>query len=397
MNTIQKGIITLLKSAVTGEAYPMPEGFSLKEADEIIRRQSLLPLIFQGALNCGLSDETEIMQRYQMQYYRYLLKSERQMRSVEQIFQAFEENGINYMPLKGCIMKKLYPWPELRTMGDADILIHPEEHEQIRMIMEKLGFSFRAENEHVFEWKSDSLFVELHKSLVPIADEEYYEYYGTGWKFAQKQNGCRFDLSAEDTFVFLFTHFARHYRASGIGCRHVVDLYVYHRAFPDLNQGYLKKELEKLHLKEFYGNTMRLLDVWFCDAQTSDVIELMTSFIFSGGNWGSMEAGVWADAVRASRKSNSTANSGPKAIARAIFPPKSSLAYRYTVLVKHPWLLPVIWVVRWIDILVFRPQKIRKRISIIRTINDDEVLCHQQALRAVGLDFYFGSNSKAQK
>lgn len=394
MNTIQKGIITLIKSAVTGEAYPMPEGFSLKEADEIIRRQALLPLIFQGAQNCAVSDESEMMQRYKMWYYRYLLKSERQMQAVERIFQAFEENGIDHLPLKGCVMKKLYPRPELRPMGDADILIHPEDHGKIRTIMEELSFSFRAENEHVFEWKSDSLFVELHKSLVPLTDAEYYQYYGTGWKFARKQKGCRFDLSAEDTFVFLFTHFARHYRASGIGCLHVADLYLYRRACSDLNEEYLEKELKKLHLKEFYANTMRLLDAWFCDAQTDDVTELMTSFIFSGGNWGSMEAGAWSDAVKASRKSRSTANSGLKAIVRTIFPTKSRLAYRYTVLVKHPWLLPVIWVVRWIDVLLFRPKKIRRRIGILRKINDDEVLCYQQALHAVGLDFYFDSKSK---
>ena len=142
MNTIEKGIITLLKSAVTGEAYPLPESFSLEAAGGIIQRQSLVPLAFQGAYNCKLLDQSELMQSYQLKYYQYLMKSEHQMRALERIFQAFEENGIEYMPLKGCNMKKLYPKPELRPMGDADILIHTDQHEKISTIMRKLGFDF---------------------------------------------------------------------------------------------------------------------------------------------------------------------------------------------------------------------------------------------------------------
>ena len=34
-----------------------------------------------------------------------------------------DENGIDYMPLKGACLKLIYPQPELRLMGDADILI----------------------------------------------------------------------------------------------------------------------------------------------------------------------------------------------------------------------------------------------------------------------------------
>ena len=44
------------------------------------------------------------------------------------------------MPLKGCNMKALYPSPELRVMGDADILIRVEQYDRIRPIIQSLGF-----------------------------------------------------------------------------------------------------------------------------------------------------------------------------------------------------------------------------------------------------------------
>ena len=37
-------------------------------------------------------------------------------------------------------MKALYPAPELRVMGDADVLIRLEQYEKIVPLMEKMGF-----------------------------------------------------------------------------------------------------------------------------------------------------------------------------------------------------------------------------------------------------------------
>lgn len=335
------------------------------------------------------------MQRYQVQYYRRLIHSERQMRAVEQIFRAFEENGIDYMPVKGCNMKKLYPQPEMRVMGDADILIRPEQHEKIKPIMERLGFIFRIENEHVFEWHSDSLHVELHKSLVPPNDEDYYAYYDTGWSLAAKTEGHRYDLSQEDTFIFLFTHFARHYRFSGIGCRHVMDLYVYRQAHPELKETYVERELEKLRLLEFYRNTLRLLDAWFHGGEMNEITELMTSYIFSGGSWGSAEAMLFSQQIKQARKQGKIKHSGAQSVLRILFPSLSTMRYRYKILGKAPYLLPVVWVVRWIDILFFRPQKIKSKLRILRTIDDESVLTRQNALQAVGLDFHFTEDFKS--
>ena len=150
------------------------------------------------------------MQRLFSHYCKVMLHSERQMMAIERMFEAFEPNGIPFMPLKGCNMKKLYTKPELRSMGDVDILIHPEDHDRIFPLMEELGFRYNKEDDHVFDWRSPNLHVELHKSLVPITDEDYFSYYGTGWQLGIRGEGSRHDLSIEDAYIFMFTHFARH-------------------------------------------------------------------------------------------------------------------------------------------------------------------------------------------
>jgi len=327
------------------------------------------------------------MTRMLMLSYKHLMIHERQMQAVERIFRAFEDKGIPYMPVKGCNTKNLYPKPELRSMGDADILIHPEDEPQIRSAMQSQGFDFRSENDHVFVWHSKELYVELHKTLISPDDGDYYSYYGTGWQLAVRGEGFRHDLSVEDAYIFLFTHFAHHYRAGGIGCRHVVDLFVYRNAYPEMDEAYIAGELEKLRLLEFHGNILRLLDTWFRDKESEPLDELITSFIFSGGSWGTMEAGMFSTELKKSKRAGMARDAKLKAALHAIFPDASKLSYRYPVIRKCPVLLPVIWVVRWIDILFFRPKNIKRRLNILSTINRDRLLSHRQALHAVGLDF----------
>lgn len=390
MNTTQKGIVLLLKSAVTGERQALPEGFSLAEAQELIAKQGLTTLAFEGAANCGISAGEPEMQKLLQGYYRHLLRSERQMAAVERLFRAFDEQGIDYLPLKGCEMKKLYPKPELRIMGDADILIHPEQHERIRPMLEEMDFTLKMEDEHVFFWTSGTLQLELHKCLTPPMDREFYAYYGTGWHLAVHQQGTRYTLAPEDAFIFLFTHFARHYRFSGIGCRHVVDLYVYRRAHPDMDEGYIAGELEKLHLREFYGNVLRMLESWFGDGAADDVTEFMAGYLFSGGNWGSWENHVTSAEVRRAANKERIRHTRLRSGFRAVFPDLTVMRHQYKALERFPALLPVFWLVRLADILLFRREAITRRKKMIGMVSDDKADAYRQALNYVGLDFYSG-------
>ena len=391
MNTTHSGIIMLLRSGMTGEKLTLSAEFDLTEGFEILRKQGVVAPAYQGAIHCGVAKDHPVMQKMLMISYQILMKHELQMKAVTKLFEAFEANEISFMPLKGCNIKKLYPRPELRAMGDADILIHVEDHDRIRPLIEPLGFAFHSENDHVFEWKSKELFVELHKSLVPPTDEDYYTYYGSGWQLAKKGNGFRHDMSVEDAYIFMFTHFARHYRGGGIGCRHVVDLFVYRRAYPEMDVEYIHQELHKLHLVEFHENILRMLDVWFLGAEGDGATELITAFVFSGGNWGTMEAEMFSAQVKKAQKSGRVANSRWKSILLAIFPARETLTYRYGILRKCPMLLPVVWVIRWFYILFVRRQNIRERIQILESIDDGKIIGYEQALRAVGLGFYFDS------
>jgi peptidyl-prolyl cis-trans isomerase B (cyclophilin B) len=118
----------------------------------------------------------------------------------------------------------------------------------------------------------------------------------------KSENGFEYNMTAEDNMVYLFTHFAKHYRDCGIGIRHLVDLWVYKYNNPSLDEEYINKELEKLQLDVFYSNIIKTLGVWFEDAECDDVSDFITQVIFSSGVYGKAENRTKSIAIKERKK-----------------------------------------------------------------------------------------------
>ena len=383
MTDFQTGIIALMRCAFTGERTKLPEGFSIDEAEIFSAKQHITTLIYDGAVKCGVSPKEPAMQRMFRRYVQLMLRSEGQMAEVEQICKTFDENGIDYLPLKGCNMKKLYPKPELRYMGDADILIRQEQYDRIRPIMLALGLAEGAEYYHEYHWSNANIHMELHKAFVPSTTHDMYAYWGSGWDKAKNSSGTRYVLSHEDDFLFQFTHFAKHYCGPGIGCRYLLDLWVFLRTHPDLDDAYLERELSKLKLLEFYRNIRRLISVWFEGRETDDRMDFMTEFLFSGSSWGNWKNGQVAKAA----KNRPTGGQNKVALMlEKLFPPLSRMVFDYPILKKAAFLLPVCWLLRIVHVLLFDPANRKKGMYVLKNVSGDTISDYKIHMQYVGLD-----------
>lgn len=386
MNTMQRGMITLLRSAVTGEMLALPEDFQLADILTEVNRHSIATLVYEGAVNCGIDKKTPEMQKLFQTYVKMLVTSEGQLREIQRIFDAFDEAGIDYMPLKGCKLKALYPKPELRAMGDADILIRMEQYEKIKPIMLELGFVEGVESDHELVWRKKGLFLELHKRMIPSYNKDFYDYFGDGWRLAKLESGTRYAMSPEDEFIYLFTHFAKHYRDGGIGCRHVLDLWVFLENHPELDEIRMRTELDALKLGEFYGNLRRLMVVWFGDAPTDEKMDYLTAFIFASGNWGDPEIHLLSQTVKHTKNSG---QSGRKHYFWSrLFPSAAALSQGYPILKKYPYVLPFVWGIRLMRKL-FDPKAIARTEANLRALDQSKVDERQKMLNYVGLDYNF--------
>ena len=388
MDAIQRGVLTLIKAAVLQQSFPLPEDFSLEQAYSLITRHHITAMAFEGARLCGIPRQDPTMGKLFAAYCRSLQISEGQLRELERVYAVFEQNHIDYMPLKGSIMKYLYPKPELRTMGDADIVIRKEQYHTITALLQENGFQWKNDSECHGVWKNNQLCLELHWKLMSHRTPTFEEYYGDGWKFAVSQQGHRYTMTEVDTFIFLFVHFTKHYLASGIGCRQTTDLWLYLSKHPGMDQAELRAKLETLKLWTFYENILDLLQYWFEGGPETEKREYMSRFILSDGSWGHMGNDRLTEAAWNMSKAGNTKRAKYLFYLQRLFPPAELISGAYPVLRKAPWLLPVFWVVRLFDKMFIKREFVRKFRQTSRQLSSDEIKQKKYELQLVGLDQY---------
>lgn len=389
MDILQQGVAALIRSAISGEAQALPESLDLTAVQKLARKHQIENFIYYGGVNCGIDGTLPVMKELFVSTCQCVYVDRRQRQQLDKLLSAFRAQQIHHMPLKGVLLKQLYPRPDMRVMSDADILIREEQYPRIRELLKELDFTFRYETDHEIVWKHPGLNLELHKKLVPERSREFYGYFGTGWKMAVPvaDEPYRYEFTREDNILFLFTHFAKHYTGSGIGIRHMVDLWVYERCNPDLDRAYILRELGKMGLDKFYENVMYTVQVWFEGAAPTQVSDFITCFIFDSGVYGAHAQGILAFAARDSRNRGGRNRGRGGKLLRSVFPGRKELQPEYPVLKKAPVLLPFIWIVRGVRILLLDRKKIGRKLHDIEETTDEHVKAYEQALAFVGLDF----------
>jgi hypothetical protein len=397
MTEFQKDILALLKTALLDAELKLSNSADLARIYGFAEEQQLVPLLYSGVLLDPRLAAHPAASKFLERFLIHVSHDADQRDTVEQIFRAFEEAGVSYMPVKGTLLKNLYPSPEMRTMGDADILIRMEEYDRVQAAMQSLGCTFAYESDHEYSWKTPTgLLIELHKRLIPSYNRDYYAYYGDGWDFARhcKDHGFRYEMTREDTFIYLFSHFAKHYRDQGAGMKYVIDFYLYNRAYPDLDESYLQEELEKLHLTEFYRNIMYLLKVWFEDAPETEVSAYLTNRMFNDGVFGQGELNVISEGVKLSKDGHSAKKEKKKQL---FFPPYRSMCLRYPILEHWAILLPLFWLIRLFDLAIHHRDRYRRAMNRLDKMSDEKIIRYQQELNYVGLDYNFGGDDPPTK
>ena len=386
MNGFQSGVTALVKSALTGEKAEVSENFDWDNALDTAKNHQIIPMLYYGAQSSGIAPPTEIMQFLELATFKNISVSQNQLYALEQIYKAFDENGIDYMPLKGSVLKYIYPKPEMRPMGDADILIKNEQTEKINSVISSLGYvkdeSHKGDYDTVWD-KKGVLHLELHWNIVSPINRAYYKYFQTGWQFACKadEKSRKYEMAPEDNLIYLFTHFANHYRYGGIGIRHLTDFYVFIMKNPNLDNIKIESALSEMGLLQFYKNVLNTADVWFNGKNSTEITDFITEKIFSGGSYGTQAAHALSSETRISGAKNKNR------LIRRIFPSRNNMEHNFPIVKKYPVLIPLLWVFRWVRALLFRRKNIKAEYKNIKNISSSQIEKYSEELKYVGLGF----------
>ncbi len=293
--------------------------------------------------------------------------------ALEEFADSLQDAGIDFLPLKGAVLRRYYEKPHYRMMGDIDILIRPDKRSDVARIMEQNGYT-RVEYPDLYDdsyRRKPILNIEVH---VALGKDKHFpsDYFDTLWEraSAREDNPCWHEMCHEDFYLYFLIHFAKHARNYGTGIRSLIDLWVLRRTdwFAALDRTLVDRVLREFSLNRFEREMLHLCDVWFeGEAEDEFTGELMRRFlILNSGLYGNFVNGFYE---RAFTKGEDAQKNKRKIFWRRIFLPRKNMIPRFPVLEKHPYLLPFCWIWRAILVL-FRPGQVKGETDLYRRVSE---------------------------
>lgn len=298
--------------------------------------------------------------------------------AMAEVASAFDEAGVEYLPFKGEVLRRYYPTPELRTMGDHDILIHREERERSDRLMRELGYERLIDRQEVWAYRRPTLMLEIHDTMFyeHLTNRiDYCGYFERVWDSALPSEGHGYLPKPELHFLYLMAHTAKHIVNYGMGFRAFLDMVFFCRGEASLDWDCIAQELRRLSLYEFTLRCFSLCEAWFqvkmplpCGAAAADFLTDITEKTFRDGvfGYGNQEDNAGARSAKETLYDGRPyALTAVRLTVQRVFPPYRDLQLVpwYSWLDGKPWLLPAAWVYRWIYVLLRKQSKGRNKLN----------------------------------
>lgn len=331
----KKIFFALLRSAVSTEALPDNEKAALTDEElqemyETADRQDIAHLIGYALINNGMIEKgSEIYTKFYAAQFVAICRYESLNNALEQVTGQFEKAQIEYLPLKGAVMRRFYPQPWMRTSSDADILVHEDDFKKIAEIMTADGFEIGRREKKDAAFFRDGCNIEIHFYLVkdnsiPFLQPDYL------WKNARR-DGFRCSLPDDIFYAYHVEHMKRHFGTGGCGVRFFLDFYILNN-FVQHDAQKRRERLAESDSLDFDRGCVSLCDVWFDGAEHTALTEQMERYVFDAGVYGTFDHWTIVQGLQ----SGSTATS----LWRRIWLPYDKLCWSYPRLEGRRYLQP---------------------------------------------------------
>ena len=312
-------------------------------------------IVASSLLRNALLKDSSLEGVFREEIYTAVFKYEKTAAVFNDICVTFEAENIPYIPLKGMVVRELYPQPCMRNSRDIDILVKKDDvSSAVNLICEKNNFAVFNSGEHDITLKSpDGIFVEIHFALLGNKKSPLYsDLLENVWESAHHIEGCRYALDEKTAYYYHVLHMAKHFRIGGCGFRPFLDLW-----FIDnntlLDEAEILSVFEENNLILFFTNVRKLSKVWFGSEIHDEVTLAMQEYIFEGGSFGS--------SVTRMVSQQHTSGGKLRYIISRVFVPIKQLKAEYPVLEKFIFFTPFCMIHRWLSLLFGEKKDIRKK------------------------------------
>ncbi len=379
-------MMRLIRSVLSKEAGEIGEIELTREEGEnlfrLAKMHDMAHFVGYAMKREGVKAPEDILERFSQEQALAIYRYEQQNYEFEQICEAFESGGIEFIPLKGSVIRTLYPEPWLRTSCDIDILVREEDLERASIFLEKeLQYERGKFGPHELTMYTPSgVCFELHYDLIEIYDFEEGRFPLQGiWEKTKIVEGKRYqqEISKELFYYYHIAHMAKHFKYGGCGIRPFLDIYILNH-FTILNGKEKETLLEKGRLLDFTRQAINLSEIWFGNREHNGVTLQMEEYLLKAGVYGSYDNKIAVREVQSGGKN--------KYIRSRIWLPFEQLKVQYPKLEKRKWLTPVYQFRRWCRLIFCgRMKQSMKELKTVNAVTEEKQKAMEKMLQALGL------------
>jgi hypothetical protein len=292
----------------------------------------------------------------------------------------FNRQNVPVIIFKGIEIKDIYPFPELRIMGDIDILVQKEHFAQGDTILQKLGYVESHRDHHVIEYMHPYLKeIELHNTIIDVEKDAQFQFFNEIiWTNVRKsvwmgENALTIKPSVN--LAYLLIHMYKHFARNGVGVRQLIDVALYGVTYKnDIEWNEFWELVSKAGIIDYtfyvFACSKRYLNLDISqyneeldleDIVIEEYLELFTTELIDGGVFGGDNARKKSENYMLNDGSNKKFKADNmqlliffKLFFNLLFPKPKRLSARYDYAIKQPWLLPAAWIHRIFHVLTKR-------------------------------------------
>ena len=358
-------LMKLLKASIYDVAIDPPE--KSVDCQYIYNKsveQNISGLVYNAIKKSNIIIDNNIEKMWKDSMMSSFIFAVKQSAEFNKIINFILSENINFSVLKGCILRNFYPVPELRTMGDFDILVKKESIQTLRQIFTNNGYNIKNDYVGIICEKNNIVW-EIFYSL----EEEFKENTNYWDAMFMKENICINNLSCPSEtlfFIHLIVHTGKHLISEGAGIRNLCDIALF------LNK-YEKKidfDVVEMACKEqgyykIYCHLINAVAEWF-DADIYNInipktnTEKFIEYMLLNGIFGKHGNTVFSQLTKVENKDDSIGK-------KLFFPSVNALKHRYKYLNNYPYLLPVAWIHRFFSAIFKRKFSVSRMSKDVRS------------------------------
>lgn len=387
--------VHLTKCALKGIApAEKPDNVTFEEVFEIARKQKVTNLLWDVISKLENKPCPDLFEQWMTDYAMFLNQTALQEIELENLIGVFTSLGYEVLPLKGSLIRKYYPQPDMRTMGDIDFLVKTDMSKpariKVREIMHENGYIDDVLDDGQVDAfrKSNQLYAEIHYEFMYKTHSHYKDFIIDWSKMpVTDENRLVHTMTSEDLYYFNIGHFLKNMYNRGMGFRSVMDCYILWNSLNEEEKISVSERLENIGVTSFNNALVKLGKIWFDDEENDGSLDTFENYLLDTHVYGiEKNASVL---TFAKRNAKSTKKDRLKFYFSRFFPSADMLYDRFAIKHRVFVLLPFLWAARLVLLPFSSKEKIKNiktEINNVDSVSQQEIDLTKKVFEEVGLE-----------